>query len=399
MVLSRPLARDRALLAMMAAQTLVWAGLYYSFPALVLEWQAEFGWSSRRLMGAFTLAAAIYGLGAPLFGRIVDAGLSPLSFPAGALMGAGLLSLLPFVETPVAFYALWAGIGLCMGFCLYEPCFALVTRARGLEARRAITAITLAAGFASTISYPVTYWLSGAYGWRVAIWALAAVVAFAVVPLLAISARGFEREARDSPPPEEEDPAAPAARRLMQRPEFWWLSAGFALPALVTGIVTSHMLPLMDSRAVPAETAILAASLVGPAQVLGRLAMLRAGFRLRAAIMAQVAMATIALAAMVLAGAAALPALALVFAVSFGMGHGVVGILRSVVTRETLGQRNFGAVAGAVSLPALTLTALAPLLAALLVDVAGYGAVIAVCILAPLMGAALLLPLTKTRQG
>ena len=38
------------------AETLVWAALYYSFPALLLEWERNLGWSKTELAGALTLA-------------------------------------------------------------------------------------------------------------------------------------------------------------------------------------------------------------------------------------------------------------------------------------------------------------------------------------------------------
>ncbi|NJR42380.1 MAG: MFS transporter [Akkermansiaceae bacterium] len=38
---------------------------------------------------------------------------------------------------------------------------------RGREARRAITHLTLIAGFASTLFWPLTGWMIGIWGWRV----------------------------------------------------------------------------------------------------------------------------------------------------------------------------------------------------------------------------------------
>ena len=67
-----PIWRDGPILAFMIAETLVWAAIFYSFPAMVLQWQAEFGWSATAALGAFSLALGLQGLAAPWVGRAID---------------------------------------------------------------------------------------------------------------------------------------------------------------------------------------------------------------------------------------------------------------------------------------------------------------------------------------
>jgi len=140
-------------------------------------------------MGAFSLSIAVYALGAPLYGRLIDRGLAPITFPLGTLGGAVLLVSLTSAETLPRFYTTWAALGICMGLTLYEPCFALVTRARAGDARRAITAITLVGGFASTLAYPLATTLAANGGWRAAIHVLAALVVLVAAPLSHWAAR------------------------------------------------------------------------------------------------------------------------------------------------------------------------------------------------------------------
>jgi MFS family permease len=94
--------------------------------------------------------------------------------------------------------------------------------------------------------------------------------------------------------------------------------------------------------------------------------------------------------ALAMGAASALPALTLVFAVALGIGNGVISILRPVVIREVMGEAGFGESAGAVARLSLFAFAIAPGLGAVLADLAGHGAVIALCVAAPLCGAALL---------
>ncbi|MHA7885911.1 MFS transporter [Roseicyclus sp.] len=382
-----PAWRDPPILAFMLSQTLIWAAIFYSFPALVLHWQAEFDWSATATMGAFSLALAVQGLAAPHMGRLIDRGAAPRTMSlgaAGALVG---LAALTQVAALWQFYAVWAWLGLMMAATLYDAAFSMVTRARGARARADITAITLAAGFASTLAYPLTAAVTATGGWRMAVWVLAALVLALVLPLHRLAAARLEAEARAR------DPASVAgapATRAMARPGFWPLGLGFALTALGAAVLLTNLLPIMDALGVPEGLAILAASTIGPAQVAGRIILTVAGARAAARAVTLGAFLFISAGALAMGAASALPALTLVFAVALGIGNGVISILRPVVIREVMGEAGFGESAGAVARLSLFAFAIAPGLGAILADLAGNGAVIALCVAAPLVGAALL---------
>jgi len=53
-----------------------------------------------------------------------------------------------------------------MGGGLYEAAFAAVVRLYGTVSRGAITGITLFAGFASTVGWPLSSFMEAHYGWR-----------------------------------------------------------------------------------------------------------------------------------------------------------------------------------------------------------------------------------------
>ena len=168
--------RDRAVLYLGIAQTLVWAGMFYVFPALLLRWEAALGWSRAELTGAITVALLLSALASPLAGRLIDAGRGPVMLAGATLLGGLCLIGLSVVTEAWQFYLVWALLGVMMGGSLYDPCFALLTRARGAEAKRSIIQITLMAGFASTISFPAAHALADAYDWRVAVRIFAVVV-------------------------------------------------------------------------------------------------------------------------------------------------------------------------------------------------------------------------------
>ena len=388
MTLTPPAWRDPAILAFMLSETVIWAAIFYSFPALVLHWQGEFGWSATQAMGAFSLALAVQGLTAPWVGRLIDRGRAPLGMPLGALGALMGLAELTQVQALWQFYAVWAWLGLMMGATLYDATFSVVTRARGAQARAAITAITLAAGFASTLAYPLTAVMTEIGGWRAAIWVLVGLVLVLVVPLLWLAAARLETEAAARlPRATASDQMAPDGAA---RAGFWPLAGGFALTALGSGILLAHLLPLMAALGVPDGLGILAASTIGPAQVVARILLMLAGARVAARQVALGAFVVLMLAALAMGAAAAIPAMALVFALAQGIGNGVISILRPVVTREVMGEAGFGETAGRVARLSLFAFALAPGLGAVLADLAGYGAVIALCAAAPLAGFVLL---------
>ena len=387
--------RDPAILAFMVAETVIWAAIFYSFPALVLQWQGEFGWSVTQAMGAFSIALAVQGLAAPWVGRLIDRGRAPLGMPLGALGALIGLVALTQITTLWQFYAVWTWLGLMMGFTLYDATFSVVTRARGPHARAAITAITLAAGFASTLAYPLTAVMIEIGGWRAAVWALAGLVLVLVLPLLWLGAKRLEVEVQSRNLQPAGKPTL-TSQHIMHRPGFWPLAGGFALTALGSAILLAHLLPLLTALGVPMGLAILAASTIGPAQVAARVLLMLAGARVSAWQVSLGAFILLSLAALTIGAAAALPVLALVFAVAQGMGNGVISILRPVVTREVMGKVGFGESAGAVARLSLFAFAIAPGLGALLADAAGYGAVIMLCVAAPLLGALLLRRLPPT---
>ena len=387
--------RDPAILAFMVAETVIWAAIFYSFPALVLQWQGEFGWSATQAMGAFSIALAVQGLAAPWVGRLIDRGRAPLGMPLGALGALIGLVALTQITALWQFYAVWTWLGLMMGFTLYDATFSVVTRARGPHARAAITAITLAAGFASTLAYPLTAVMIEIGGWRAAVWALAGLVLVLVLPLLWLGAKRLEVEVQSRNLQPAGKPTL-TSQHIMHRPGFWPLAGGFALTALGSAILLAHLLPLLTALGVPMGLAILAASTIGPAQVAARVLLMLAGARVSAWQVSLGAFILLSLAALTIGAAAALPVLALVFAVAQGMGNGVISILRPVVTREVMGEVGFGESAGAVARLSLFAFAIAPGLGALLADAAGYGAVIMLCVAAPLLGALLLRRLPPT---
>ena len=381
--------KDRPILLLAIAQTLIWACIYYSFPALLLHWEQAFGWSRADLTAAITLAVFISAFSSPIGGRLIDAGKGPQMMTAAAVLGGGCLMLLSLVEQLWQFYLVWGVIGLCMAGGLYEPCFALITRARGVEAKRSIIFVTLVAGFAGTISVPVAHSLVGAFGWRSAVLVFGLVAILIVAPLMWLGANVVEQAGRGRSLPEQG--ASLMHRSFLKSPAFWCLASGFALAALLHGITLHHLLPILDERDIHPEVAVVVISFIGPMQVAGRLAMMAAERHVSNHGIAISCFILMGMSILLLIGAGTTPVLLIAFVILFGGSYGIVSIVRPVIARDLLGEHQYGAKAGTLAMVYLTGSASAPFLGSLLWSWGGYDLVLPGLVLLAIAGLCLYL--------
>ncbi len=384
------LTRDTAALGMLAtAETIVWAGLFYLFPILLLRWEADLGWHRGDVALAFTLALAVSALASPLFGRLIDLGLGRYTLPATAATGGLALIALSLAETQAAFFLIWALIGFCTAGCLYEPCFSFLTRVKGVNARSAITLVTLVAGFASTVCYPIADALASADGWRSATQWFAGVILALAVPMFIISTRMLETDAPDPPP--KASTSQSAARKARRSPVFWYLAAAFPLLALTHGMMISHIMPILSDRGATQTSAVWAASLIGPMQVVGRIAMITVGRNLSATNITLISFTGIAFSMLILLAASEGDWRIFAFVLLLGACYGVISIAKPLVTADLLGRDGFGAISGSLALPYVALMAAAPFVAVLLWRAGGYDLTITVGAAAALAGVPLLI--------
>jgi predicted MFS family arabinose efflux permease len=376
--------KDRPILLLAIAQTLIWACIYYSFPALLLHWEASLGWSRADLTGAITLAIFMSAFCSPLYGRLIDAGKGAQMMTAASLLGGLCMLGLSLVSELWQFYLLWAVLGVCMAGSMYEPCFALITRARGAEAKRSIIFVTLVAGFAGTVSFPLAHSLVQAFGWRAAVLCFGLTAILVVAPLMWFGASAVEKAGAhrhiDNPQ------LGPVERSFLHQPIFWFLAIGFGLVAVVQGVTLHHLLPILNERELHPDVAVMAISFIGPMQVAGRLTMIAAERRVSMHGIAVACFVLIGLSIMMLIGAGVTPALLIAFVILFGGAYGVVSIIRPVIARNLLGERNFGAKSGGLALVYLAGSASAPFVGALVWSRGGYDLVLPGLILLSVAG-------------
>jgi predicted MFS family arabinose efflux permease len=357
------------------AQTIVWAGLFYIFPIMILRWENGFSWSRDKVALALTLALFCAAAVAPIAGRIVDRGAARPLMTGAAVLGAFGLFSLSTTESYPQFLICWAIIGFACAGCLYEPCFAFLTQVKGPDARRSITIVTLIAGMASTVCYPFADYIAENYGWRTSLQCFAFLIVAVAAPLFWFSigrlgqqAQPQTARAKTTPPP-----------GIFTSPLFWVLTLSFVAIALTQGMLITHIIPILHERQVSPGQAVLAASLVGPMQVAGRLVIMTFAKSLSAFAIIRLSFIGLSVAALLLFSMTSADWRVFGFVFSPGGCYGVVSVLRPVLTLELLGQQGFGQISGMMAGPYAVAIAISPFLAVMLWRNGGYDLTLLAC--------------------
>jgi MFS family permease len=355
----------RAVLVLGVTQIICWGALFYPPVLTVPLMAAERGWSMTFAMSGFSLALLAGGLVSPYVGRMIDRHGGHRVMPVGSLLGAlGLLSL-AYAEHPAAYLAAWMVIGLAIAASLYDPAFATLGRIFGAGARQPITALTLAGGFASTVSWPATHLLIQSVGWRGTYMVYAAVLALIAAPLHAFALP----RTRAQPPVPATTQATPPAPVL---PPHGWafimVVTAFTAYAFVPSGLSAHLLAVFGRSGIDAATAVTIGALFGPSQVVARVCELVLGRGLHPLVVARASVGILLAAFALIAWLGLSASTAAAFMVLFGMANGLVTIARGTVPLTLFGPVGFGALIGRIAGPGLVMQAMAPLVLAFVIE-------------------------------
>lgn len=396
------------IVALGITQIVSWGSIYYLAALLMEPLRVALGVAQPVVVGAFSLSMLVSGLAAPWVGRHIDRHGGRGVMTAGSVMAVVLLALLSRVESVAALYVIYLGLGLAMACTLYPPAFAVVTQAFGAGYRRAITALTLFGGFASTVFWPLTTALIQALGWRHAVLALAAINLLLCVPLHLWLPRRADAACSGKVPtpaasmPADAKPVDATASEALRSPGFVLLALAFAGHALVISSIGVHLLALLTGRGMSATAAAAAAALIGPMQVLGRIGEMSISGRFSAVQVGRVITWFLPLSMLVLWSEGVLRAewlLLGLFALLYGVGNGAMTIVRGAVPAELFGRTHYGAISGALNGPAMIAGAAAPFVASLLLDALGsYGRVLLVLMAVGVVGALAFAVATRRAQ-
>ncbi|WP_343548571.1 MFS transporter [Ralstonia sp.] len=353
----------RLVLLLGLAQMVSWGTLYVTFTVFLAPMHDTLGWARPFLAGGFSLGLLVWAVCSFWVGRALD------RWPARRVMGTGTVlaasSLLAWslVSNETAFLLLWLPMGVAMATTLYDPAFVVLRQAFGDAYQRAIIGLTLIGGFSSTLCIPLAQWGVEHLGWRHTLQLFALAHVLICLPI--------HTRLRVRPPvhasAEALDPTAlvhaSAWRMVLRLPVFWAVVLAFVATSLIATVLGAHLIPLLTEKGVPTRHQLLIAALIGPAQVLGRLTMvrLRLAHQVRIAPWIYGAMA----AALVLLALSSGPLL-IGFALIYGAANGVNTMLRAIAMPELVSRRQYATLNGLMMTPVLLAQASAPWLGALL---------------------------------
>ena len=352
--------RLRIVLALGSAQTLAWGSTYY-LPAILAEPMAsELGMSTGNVFAAFSLALIVTAVLGPLSGKRIDhhggrdvLALSSVVFALG-------LAMLGVANGPLMLWLGWLVIGIGMALGLYESAFSTLAGIYGRNARGAITGITLLAGFASTVCWPISGWLNAEFGWRATCLTWAAAHLLLGLPLNRLLIPVGVQPAPTAAEQAQTDGRSGAGLTMAL------LAFVFAATWFTSTAMAAHLPRLLQESGLSPAAAIAIAALVGPAQVGARcleFVLLQRFHPLISARLAAIAH-PIGAAGVMLAGAPATTA----FVLLHGGGNGILTIAKGTLPLAIFGPHGYGLRQGLLMVPARFAQAFSPLVFALLID-------------------------------
>ena len=361
--------RTSVVIALGTAQTLAWGSSFYLPAMLAAPMARDLGLVPSHVYAALSMALIISALISPWAGRRIDRVGGRRVLVASSGLFALALVMLGLSQGPLTLAAAWAVVGLAMGCGLYDTAFAALVRLYGADARKAITGITLIAGFASTVGWPLSALMESLWGWRGACFGWAVLHLLLGLPLNLWLPRVVDAPAATvatSQPRAHTNLAQALSPPAVSRGRLALVATLFALMGFVSTSVATHLPTLLQTAGAPLATAVALAALAGPAQVAARLVELGFLSRFSPLLAARLAALGHPL------GAACLLALgpvgALPFVLLHGLGNGLLTIVRGTLPLALFGAQGYGARQGWIALPGRLLGALSPWLLGLVLE-------------------------------
>ncbi|WP_121253063.1 MFS transporter [Nocardioides ferulae] len=371
------------LVALCVSVTASYGVLYYAFTVLAPAISADTGWSATQVTTAFSVGSLTGALAGIWAGRLLQRRGPRLVMTGGSLLGAVGAAGVGLAPSYPVFVAAWLLVGIASAGTFYPPAFAALTQWYGVRRVRAITVLTLVAGFASTIFAPLTAALGEGLGWRDTYLVFAGLLLAITVPAHAFALRLPWHSGDDGAH------VRPDREVLTSRP-FLLLAASGTLASLAMYASIVHLVPLLLALGVDLQLAAWALGLSGAGQVAGRLVYpaldRRTGPNARAA-------GTTALMGLTLAGLALAPGpvvLLIAIAVVSGAARGLFTLVGATIVSDHWGPQRYAALNGVFQAPMGVAGALAPAFGAGVAAATGsYAALFGVLAVLALVGAAL----------
>ncbi|GAA1072797.1 MFS transporter [Nocardiopsis metallicus] len=346
----------RGLVALCVTVTTGYGVLFYAFPVLAPGVTADTGWPLTTVTALFSASQVVAGLAGIPVGRWVQARGPRPAMTTAALLSVPAVAAIALAPNLWVFAAAWLAAGAAMAGLFYPPAFAALTHWFGTAKVRALTALTLVAGLASTVFAPLAAALEGVWGWRGAYLGLAVVLLVVVIPLHALalprdwSPDGFrQRGGRGA-----------GARAVLRSRAFWALTTALTLGSFTVYAVVVNLVPLLAERGWGTAEAAWALGVGGLGQVLGRLVYTPLERRTGPVARAVAVLGACAVTTLLLALVPGPLGLVLAIAVLAGMARGILTLLQATAVSDRWGTTHYATLNAVTHTPLMLAIAVAP---------------------------------------
>ena len=322
--------------------TVSYGVLMYAFPVVLAAMQAELGWSQQALMGGYSIGALAGGATAIPVGRWIDRHGSRAAMTWSAAVASLLVWAWSQVQSPIAFYLIWIGLGASSAGLFYEPAFATIAQWFDRRRVRALTIVTVAGGLASTIFVPLTAELTERFGWRNAILGLSVLLA-------ALTVLPHALVLRPRPTSPERQARARSTREVLQSASLRWLISAFALSTFANIAFAVHLIPLLLERGHALAMASLALASIGVMKLVGRVLIVPLARRVAVTSATVMILLLQSAGLLVLVTSSSTPAV-WVCVILFGIGDGGSTPARAELVAEFYGRASYGTISGVIAL-------------------------------------------------
>ncbi len=395
--------------ALAVTETVSYGVLTYIFTVFVKPMQAELGFSSVNISGAYSLSLIVTALvGIPL-GRWLDGHGPRWSMTAGSIAGVLLVLLWSTVRDLNSFYAIWFCIGIVKAAVLYDPAFWVIANWFTRKRRQAIALMTFIAGFSSLIFIPLAQGLVQQVGWRGALVVLAVVLGVLTIPPHVLMLRrrpadiglnpdGDNHSADASVTTSALHQTSPSTKSALRSRLFAWLTAAFALNNIAITVIAVYLVPYLIDIGHEASFAALAAGLIGAASLPGRIIFTLSGNRWSPGGIAALLFAMQTLALIVLLNAHSQVEV-LLFIALYGAGYGAITPARAGLIADFFGYGGYGVISSTISFFVTIISALASVAASTTIDQThSYNGILWVMMIVSAASVAMILLATFTHQ-
>jgi len=257
--------------------------IVFSFGLFILPLQEEFGWTRTQISLAYSLAALLYAPVQPLVGKLIDRfSARRVILPSIVFLGSLLASNYFLTPNLWHFYLAYIAMGL-LGAGTAPPAYVKVIshwfdRKRGLALGLAMGGF----GLGAMILPYLTHTLIEMFGWRGAYVGLGVVIILVTVSVVGPFLRETPEQMglRPDGDKESDDTGLQVATEKEGMPfaevrkttTFWFMVVTFVMVSLGVHGVTIHLVPILTDTGIDSASAAFAASVLGIAVIVARIA-------------------------------------------------------------------------------------------------------------------------------